>query len=145
MDDFLADHTIDVGLGGELVSDVVEEEEFLFILGLHHQFVLAVGQVDTAGETRLGVIGLQPDHHLHLLLSVQPAAGRRLHRLLNQFGKYYKMTFQRPLPHSSRACRGVEGEGVGLEESLEGIINVVRRRECWCIKYVYLVVGYSYW
>lgn len=77
----LADHTIDVCLRGELVRDVIEHKQFLLVLGFHHKLIFAVREVDAAGEARLWIVGLQPDHHLHLLFTVQPA-GTRLHRYI---------------------------------------------------------------
>lgn len=79
LDDFLPDHAVDVGLRGELVGDVIKDEELLLVLCLDYQLVLPFGEGDAAGEARLGVVGPQSDHHLHLLLSIQPAAARRLH------------------------------------------------------------------
>jgi hypothetical protein len=64
------------------MGDVIEEEEFLFAISFDHKFVLPVGEVDALGEARLRVIGLEPDHHFHLLLSVQAADVRRLHRYI---------------------------------------------------------------
>lgn len=52
------------------MGDVVELEDLLLAVGLDHQFVLvAVGQVD-APQLGVGRVGLEPDHHLHLLLLV---------------------------------------------------------------------------
>ena len=66
----LADHPVDFLLRGGLVRDVVELEDLLLAVGLDHQLVfLAVRQVD-APELGVGRVGLQPDHHLHLLLLV---------------------------------------------------------------------------
>jgi hypothetical protein len=76
----LAYHAVDVDLGGVLVSDVIEDEDFFFAACLDGQFVIAFGEVDALGEVGVARIGFEANNHLDLLLSVETTVVSGFHR-----------------------------------------------------------------